>query len=149
MRIASSCRPARASVRPSSACARGGLRDAGFAPLLLLREPRREETRDSDHPGAAIVLPRTGADRRALKLLVITEYFPTGEHEGITGGVESRAIALLKELAKTHAVTVICSWQGSVQPRRDTIAGCRSAAAVPEVVRTTTGERLVWMLFLI
>jgi glycosyltransferase involved in cell wall biosynthesis len=58
-----------------------------------------------------------------MKLLVLTEYFPAGEHEGITGGVEARALHLLREVARRHAVTVLCSYQGGAQRRRDTVAG--------------------------
>lgn len=57
-----------------------------------------------------------------MNTLVFTEYFPTGENEGITGGVESRGIHLLKELAKRHTITVICSHQKK-QPRLDRVAG--------------------------
>jgi glycosyltransferase involved in cell wall biosynthesis len=57
-----------------------------------------------------------------MRLLVLTEYFPTGEHEGITGGVEARALHLLRELARRHQVTVLCSFQGG-QRRTDTVAG--------------------------
>jgi glycosyltransferase involved in cell wall biosynthesis len=58
-----------------------------------------------------------------MRLLVLTEYFPSGEQEGITGGVESRALHLLREIARTDEVTMICSYQGGAQRRRDTVAG--------------------------
>jgi glycosyltransferase involved in cell wall biosynthesis len=58
-----------------------------------------------------------------VRLLVLTEYFPTGEREGITGGVESRALHLLKEVAKRHKVTVLCSYQAPTQPRHQVVAG--------------------------
>ncbi len=35
-----------------------------------------------------------------MNLLVFTEYFPSSEDADITGGVESRAFHLLRELAK-------------------------------------------------
>ncbi len=57
-----------------------------------------------------------------MKLLVFTEYFPTNEHADLTGGVESRAFHLLRELAKKHDITVVCSYQGK-QRRIDRIAG--------------------------
>ena len=57
-----------------------------------------------------------------MRLLVLTEYFPTGEHEGITGGVEARALHLFRELARRHQVTVLCSFQGG-QRRQDNVAG--------------------------
>jgi glycosyltransferase involved in cell wall biosynthesis len=58
-----------------------------------------------------------------MRLLVLTEYFPAGEHEGITGGVEARALHLFRELARRHEVTMLCSYQGGDQPRRATVAG--------------------------
>jgi glycosyltransferase involved in cell wall biosynthesis len=58
-----------------------------------------------------------------MRLLVLTEYFPTAEREGITGGVESRALHLFREVARRHQVTVLCSYQGGAQRRRDTVAG--------------------------
>jgi glycosyltransferase involved in cell wall biosynthesis len=57
-----------------------------------------------------------------MRLLALTEYFPTSEHEGITGGVEARALHLFRELARRHQVTVLCSFQGG-QRREDTVAG--------------------------
>jgi glycosyltransferase involved in cell wall biosynthesis len=57
-----------------------------------------------------------------MRLLVLTEYFPSGEHEGISGGVEARALHLLRELARRHQVTVLCSFQDG-QRRHDTVAG--------------------------
>lgn len=57
-----------------------------------------------------------------MKLLVFTEYFPSTEHGEVTGGVEVRALGLLRELAKKHHVTVICSYQGK-QPRVSQVAG--------------------------
>lgn len=57
-----------------------------------------------------------------MKLLVFTEYFPSTEHGEVTGGVELRALGLLRELAKKHQVTVICSYQGR-QPRVSRVAG--------------------------
>ncbi|MBI4150610.1 glycosyltransferase, partial [Candidatus Woesearchaeota archaeon] len=57
-----------------------------------------------------------------MKLLVFTEYFPTSEDAEVTGGVEVRALGLLRELAKKHRVTVICSWQER-QQRISTVAG--------------------------
>jgi len=57
-----------------------------------------------------------------MNILIFTEYFPTSEREGITGGVESRGIHLLKELARRHTITVICSHQKK-QPRLSRVAG--------------------------
>jgi glycosyltransferase involved in cell wall biosynthesis len=57
-----------------------------------------------------------------MRVLALTEYFPAGEHEGITGGVESRALHLFREIARQHEVTMLCSYQGQT-PRRQNIAG--------------------------
>jgi glycosyltransferase involved in cell wall biosynthesis len=57
-----------------------------------------------------------------MRVLALTEYFPPDEHEGITGGVESRALHLYREIARQHEVTMVCSYQGHT-PRRQTIAG--------------------------
>lgn len=58
-----------------------------------------------------------------MNILVFTEYFPASEHADVTGGVEARAIGLLKEVAKRHTVTVVCSYQGKPQRRLDRIHG--------------------------
>ncbi len=56
-----------------------------------------------------------------MKILIVTEYFPDSEKQGITGGVESRSYNIAKELAKKHDVIVLCSWQG--QKRDSKVAG--------------------------
>ncbi|HSU73054.1 MAG TPA: glycosyltransferase family 4 protein [Candidatus Binatia bacterium] len=55
-----------------------------------------------------------------MHLLLLTEYFPSG---AISGGVESRAFHLLRELAKKHRITVLCSYQGKSQHRLEHHAG--------------------------
>jgi glycosyltransferase involved in cell wall biosynthesis len=75
-----------------------------------------------------------------MRLLVLTEYFPAGEHEGITGGVESRALHLLRELARTEEVTVLCSYQGGAQRRRDTVAGIEVRRVGPVHPYTNEGH---------
>lgn len=57
-----------------------------------------------------------------MKILIITEYFPSSEKCDIKGGVEARAFYLAKNLAKKHEVTVITSFDaGTVQ--NETISG--------------------------
>ena len=46
-----------------------------------------------------------------MKILILSEYFPSSEKSDITGGVEARAFNVAKRLAKKHDVKVICSWQ--------------------------------------
>jgi len=46
-----------------------------------------------------------------MKILILSEYFPSSEKSDITGGVEARAFNVAKRLAKKHKVIVICSWQ--------------------------------------
>jgi len=45
-----------------------------------------------------------------MKILIITEYFPSSENCDIKGGVEARAFYFAKNLAKKHDVTVITSF---------------------------------------
>ncbi len=44
-----------------------------------------------------------------MKILILTEFFPKTDKGEITGGVETRAFYIAKELAKEHEVTVITS----------------------------------------
>ncbi len=46
-----------------------------------------------------------------MKLLYITEYFPSTTQVNIQGGVESRTYYLAIDLAKRHKVTVLASWE--------------------------------------
>ncbi len=46
-----------------------------------------------------------------MKILILSEYFPSSEKADITGGVEARAFNVARRLAKKHDVKVICSWQ--------------------------------------
>lgn len=57
-----------------------------------------------------------------MNILVLTEYFPTSDHADMSGGVESRAFHLLKEVAKKHNITVLCSYQ-TKQRRVDRFSG--------------------------
>lgn len=43
-----------------------------------------------------------------MKILFITEFFPTGKDLRFSGGVEARTFFVAKHLAKRHKVTVIC-----------------------------------------
>ncbi len=53
-----------------------------------------------------------------MKLLLLTEYFPTSAKGDISGGVEARIFYLSKELAKKHSVTVICSWKNGEERKQ-------------------------------
>ena len=46
-----------------------------------------------------------------MKILLISEYFPSSEKADITGGVESRCFNVAKRLAKKHKVKIITSYQ--------------------------------------
>jgi len=46
-----------------------------------------------------------------MKILLVTEFFPTGKDLRFSGGVEARTFFLAKHLAKRHRVYVICSRQ--------------------------------------
>jgi glycosyltransferase involved in cell wall biosynthesis len=75
-----------------------------------------------------------------MRLLFLTEYFPASEHEGITGGVEARALHLLRELARRHQVTMLCSYQGGGQRRHDTVAGIEVRRVGPVHPYTNEGQ---------
>jgi glycosyltransferase involved in cell wall biosynthesis len=55
-----------------------------------------------------------------MKILIVTEYFPTSERGELTGGVEARIFYLSQELAKRHQVKVICSWKRG-EPRNHSV----------------------------
>lgn len=46
-----------------------------------------------------------------MKILLVTEFFPTGKDLKFSGGVEARTFFVAKHLAKEHKVIVICSRQ--------------------------------------
>ncbi len=46
-----------------------------------------------------------------MKIVIITEYFPDSPSANITGGVEARCYNAAKRLARSHDVTVLCSYQ--------------------------------------
>jgi glycosyltransferase involved in cell wall biosynthesis len=81
-----------------------------------------------------------------MRLLVLTEYFPTSETEGITGGVESRALHLFKELAKRHSVTILCSLQPK-QQRLSNVAGIKVIRVGPVISYSNKGEIFKRFLF--
>ncbi|AEK20112.1 glycosyltransferase family 4 protein [Methanococcus maripaludis] len=57
-----------------------------------------------------------------MKILIITEYFPSSENCDIKGGVEARAFYFAKNLAKKHDVTVITSFDAGTL-HNETISG--------------------------
>lgn len=57
-----------------------------------------------------------------MKLLFITEYFPSTIQVNVQGGVESRTYYLLQDLAKRHTITVLTSWEHD-KPRHQYING--------------------------
>jgi len=46
-----------------------------------------------------------------MRVLIITEYFPSLMEPAITGGVEARAWFVSRLLARNHAVVVLTSWR--------------------------------------
>ncbi len=74
-----------------------------------------------------------------MKLLLISEYFPESEHCEIKGGVETRAFAIAKELAKKHEVTVLCSREKN-QPKEQRFANMRIMRCGPERSYTQIGD---------
>ncbi len=56
-----------------------------------------------------------------MRLILVSEYFPSSGSAELTGGVESRCFAVARELAKRHDVTVLTSYQGG--PRLEEFEG--------------------------
>lgn len=56
-----------------------------------------------------------------MRILLVSEYFPSSGSAELTGGVESRCFAVARELAKRHDVRVIASYQGG--PRLEEFEG--------------------------
>jgi len=54
-----------------------------------------------------------------MRLLLLSEYFPSSEQAELKGGVEARCFSIAQELAKRHDVEVITSFQGG--PRLDEV----------------------------
>ena len=44
-----------------------------------------------------------------MKILLVSEFFPTGKDLRFSGGVEARTFFLAKHLAKRHKITIICT----------------------------------------
>ncbi len=59
-----------------------------------------------------------------MKILLISEFFPTGKDLRFSGGVEARTYYLAKYLAKNNDVSVICSRQPGT-PKTETLAGIK------------------------
>jgi len=57
-----------------------------------------------------------------MKLLLVTEFFPSGKDLKFTGGVEARTYYIAKGLARKHEITVISSWQNGT-PKKELMAG--------------------------
>jgi len=57
-----------------------------------------------------------------MKILLLSEYFPTSEKADVSGGVEARCFNVAKSIAKKNKVIVLTSWQKG-QKRHDKFAG--------------------------
>jgi len=57
-----------------------------------------------------------------MKILLLSEYFPSSEKANVTGGVEARCFNVAKGLSKRNKVKVITSWQKG-QKREDKFSG--------------------------
>jgi len=55
-----------------------------------------------------------------MRILIVSEYFPSSVKNTLTGGVEARAWYVSRSLARSHKVTVITSWQTG-SPREEVI----------------------------
>ncbi|MFH2020849.1 MAG: glycosyltransferase family 4 protein [archaeon] len=59
-----------------------------------------------------------------MDILVLTEFFPKTDKTEISGGVETRAFYIAKELAKKNSVTVICSREKGTK-KKDIFSGIK------------------------
>ncbi len=57
-----------------------------------------------------------------MNILLITEYFPEKDNSDISGGVESRAYNIAKNLAKKHDITILTSWRKGLK-RKEIFSG--------------------------
>lgn len=68
--------------------------------------------------------------RDPMRILIVTEYFPSLLEPAITGGVEARAWFVSRRLARSHEVTVLTSWRNGL-PRTEIIDGVRVSRVGP------------------
>ncbi|MEM3373703.1 MAG: glycosyltransferase family 4 protein [Candidatus Woesearchaeota archaeon] len=54
-----------------------------------------------------------------MNILILSEYFPETTSSDITGGVESRAFYLAKELSKKHSVYILTSWRNNLERKTE------------------------------
>src|SRR3989344_6269772 len=68
-----------------------------------------------------------------MKILLISEFFPTGKDLKFSGGVETRTYYVGKHLAKKHEVFVVCSHQPGAK-RKETIEGINIIRVGPTIL---------------
>lgn len=74
-----------------------------------------------------------------MKILLISEFFPTGKDLKFTGGVESRTFFVAKYLAKKNDVSVICSKQPGSK-KFEIISGIKVYRVGPNINYYATGK---------
>ena len=79
-----------------------------------------------------------------MNIILITEFFPESSTD-ITGGIESRAYNVAKELAKKHTVYVLTSYKG--KKRQYKLEGINVLRVGPKYPYTQTGHLTQRMLF--
>ena len=81
-----------------------------------------------------------------MRILIATEFFPESASAEITGGVESRAFYIAKELAKTNPVYIITSRRPNSK-KEVSFLGMKILRVGPEYEYTQTGHLLKRLLF--
>lgn len=81
-----------------------------------------------------------------MNILIATEYFPDSETGEITGGVESRAFYVARQLAKKHKVFIITSRRPSSNSF-DSFSGISISRIGPEYPYTQSGHLAKRLLF--
>ena len=81
-----------------------------------------------------------------MKVLLLTEYFPSSNKAEITGGVENRVYHISKELAKNNEVYVISSLQPELKKHTE-INGVNVNRIWPIFTYTSTGNLVKRVLF--
>ncbi|MBW2970725.1 glycosyltransferase family 4 protein [Candidatus Woesearchaeota archaeon] len=81
-----------------------------------------------------------------MRIVIVTEYFPSSAKGEITGGVEARAFFVARELAKRHQVTVVCSRRPG-QRKKDSYLNIKVERVGPVYEYTPTGHLIKRVIF--
>lgn len=81
-----------------------------------------------------------------MRILIVTEYFPSQHEPAITGGVEARAWFLSRYLAASHHVAVLTSWRHGL-PRHERIDGVEVYRSGPHHPYSNENQVLTRLMF--